>query len=112
MGGTDVNSNELAHHGIFGMKWGVRRYQNKDGTLTAAGKKQKTSKKNNSLVKGKAFVKKHSSLGWLQAAQQWQNQAIATANSQFMQNHMNVAISNANITASLGMSYGMNPFMF
>lgn len=28
----------LEHHGIKGMKWGVRRYQNKDGTLTAAGK--------------------------------------------------------------------------
>lgn len=32
--------NELAHHGIIGMKWGVRRYQNKDGTLTSAGKKR------------------------------------------------------------------------
>ena len=31
--------NELYHHGIKGMKWGVRRYQNKDGTLTNAGKK-------------------------------------------------------------------------
>lgn len=30
---------ELYHWGIKGMKWGVRRYQNKDGTLTAAGKK-------------------------------------------------------------------------
>ena len=30
----------LAHHGIIGMKWGVRRYQNKDGTLTNAGKKR------------------------------------------------------------------------
>lgn len=32
--------NELMHYGILGMKWGVRRYQNKDGTLTAKGKKR------------------------------------------------------------------------
>lgn len=31
---------ELYHWGIKGMKWGVRRYQNKDGTLTDAGKRR------------------------------------------------------------------------
>lgn len=32
--------NELQHHGIKGMKWGVRRYRNRDGSLTPAGKKR------------------------------------------------------------------------
>ena len=35
-----MSSNELIHHGIKGMRWGVRRYQNKDGTLTKAGRKK------------------------------------------------------------------------
>lgn len=34
------NSNELYHFGVKGMRWGVRRYQNKDGSLTTAGKKK------------------------------------------------------------------------
>ena len=34
-------NNELQHWGIKGMKWGVRRFQNADGTLTEAGKKRK-----------------------------------------------------------------------
>lgn len=33
-----LNEDYLAHHGIKGQHWGVRRYQNADGTLTAAGK--------------------------------------------------------------------------
>lgn len=34
------NEDYLAHHGILGMKWGIRRYRNKDGSLTDAGKKR------------------------------------------------------------------------
>lgn len=36
----DLDSEELTHWGILGMKWGIRRYQNKDGTLTELGKKR------------------------------------------------------------------------
>ena len=33
-------NNDLQHHGIKGQKWGVRRFQNKDGDLTPAGRKR------------------------------------------------------------------------
>lgn len=35
-----TSDGELYHYGVRGMKWGVRRYQNKDGSLTPAGKKR------------------------------------------------------------------------
>lgn len=36
-----MENNSLSHYGIRGMRWGVRRYQNSDGTYTSIGKKRK-----------------------------------------------------------------------
>lgn len=37
---TDYANNYLTHHGILGQKWGVRRFQNEDGSLTPEGRKR------------------------------------------------------------------------
>ena len=36
----EIKSNELYHHGVLGQKWGIRRYQNPDGSLTEEGKRR------------------------------------------------------------------------
>lgn len=53
--------NELYHHGIKGQKWGVRRYQNSDGTLTAAGKVRKQKDLYKATVK---YAKKGDKIGY------------------------------------------------
>lgn len=45
----------LEHHGILGQKWGVRRFQNPDGSLTAEGKKHKYNEDSDAVARGYAM---------------------------------------------------------
>lgn len=48
---------ELSHHGIKGMKWGIRRFQNEDGSLTNAGRKR-YAEDDRTVEQRKSVVKK------------------------------------------------------
>lgn len=49
---------ELYHHGIMGQKWGIRRFQNPDGTLTNAGRKRYTNSDGSLNKAGNKMIRK------------------------------------------------------
>lgn len=55
---NDFQSDYLMHHGILGQKWGVRRYQNDDGSLTDAGKRRYGSEDTKSISSAKGIQKR------------------------------------------------------
>lgn len=58
--GVVVSANELRHWGIKGMKWGLRRYQNPDGSLTEAGRKRYMNSDGTLNDKGKKYYAEES----------------------------------------------------
>jgi hypothetical protein len=78
-------TDELYHHGIKGQRWGIRRYQNPDGTLTEAGEKRYLSQ----VAKAKSARSLRGNLSRLSAK-------VYETNQKYYEKHGNKGMANAN----------------
>ncbi len=83
-----MENNSLTHYGIRGMKWGVRRFQNSDGSYTSAGKKRKQNETvhedyanahSKKSVKSMSNAELKAHINRLQMEQQYENLTRATS---------------------------------
>lgn len=82
---------ELYHHGVKGMKWGVRRYQNKDGSLTPAGKKKQAMRDAKQDVYEKALDKRNASARYDRAISDIQKVTLSKTKRQAYSNEFDKA---------------------
>lgn len=87
--GTDISDDYLAHYGILGMKWGIRRYETKSGHLTPAGKARYDSD----------AYKKHGVLKGIQSARTGPSRPVKTLLEQNSEKRKNIA-KGAKVVAS------------
>ena len=94
----------LEHHGVQGQKWGIRRFQNKDGSLTPAGKKRYT-KLNNKI--DKIYEKKTRRLAPddVRRIEQHKLRDIRRAEIDRGLNYYENEVKNANLSAILTMAF-------
>ena len=81
----DNNSNELYHFGVKGLKWGIRRYQNKDGTLTPKGRARASKQYKKYMSRAAANVETSSNWmkGYNRAADKMNNGLTDRYNSEY-----------------------------
>lgn len=72
--------NELCHYGILGMKWGIRRFQNKDGTRTLLGKRRRKNEEGGDSKKETVEEKRSRLLKSTNASELYKNRGLLSTN--------------------------------